>query len=554
VVPSPQGPSYAAPLVGFQLGQSIADLPDAYMKGREQKRARSMQDMFAGGLPQNEDGSTNWTAALQKYLQEGAKIGGGQFVGQYVPQLLDEEQARNAYAISRGQPIGPSAFFGPAPGQANGPADPGNLQPTQQAPIRSQPLAAPRSGLGAGNNGAETIRSLVTGLAGGREASPAISEAVRQFRIGPDADLSPEQVKAVTAAIGPKLRGGGRSDDAGAADGGGSIPFAPGIQPPTGGPSGAPAPAGGRAPNAVAQAGGGTANVDAAGGGGGGLRPTPVGTEAEARMKERSAVDKEAAAAYSSKRNPTLSKDLMEQAQADRKRASEIRTSLGEYNKPTGEMMNAEASGFKSPIDAKAAGKFSEDIAGAKAKNVAARIEGIRPAQDSIQVLDEMMNAFRAGGTNISTGPGAQQWLKVKQAVNNQIPGFFKGVPEAEEVDKLNSYLASAVAKAMTPRPTQYEFKAFQQQTPGLLTSREGSAVLADILRQTKVQELELGRIADKFDSRGGKSWSDVEEKYFKEHPIISPQTHKPIDAVKAPDGKWYRPDPDRPGKYIVER
>jgi hypothetical protein len=61
------------------------------------------------------------------------------------------------------------------------------------------------------------------------------------------------------------------------------------------------------------------------------------------------------------------------------------------------------------------------------------------------------------------------------------------------------------------------------------------------------MQELELGRMADKFKPGGDKSWSEVEQEYFDKHPIISPLTKKPIDAQQAKDGKWYRPNPEQP-------
>jgi hypothetical protein len=239
--------------------------------------------------------------------------------------------------------------------------------------------------------------------------------------------------------------------------------------------------------------------------------------------------------------------DVAKQAQEARDKVTEQRLQLTRGQKEAPPGMSVPQAG--------AYGEALKEQAKASMQNVAARIQGVRPAQDSIQTLDEMSDAFKVGGKHISTGPGAQNWLKVKQAVNNWAGAdIFKGVPESEQIEKLNAQLSAAVVKAMTPRPTQYEFKAFQGQLPGLLTSRGGSANLIDILRQTKVQELELGRMADKFKPGEGKSWSEVEAEYFGKHPIISPLTHKPIDAMQAKDGKWYRPDPDRPGKYLQER
>lgn len=272
---------------------------------------------------------------------------------------------------------------------------------------------------------------------------------------------------------------------------------------------------------------------------------TPVGNEADAKFYEdRGARRRAFAASYGA--SPAASKAAEKAADDDFARAKDIRDTLAKYAEPTKEQKNAPRG--MSPQESAAYAEALKGQAGATAKNVAARIEGIRPAQDTVQILDEMKGAFEHGGVNISTGPGAKNWLKVKQAVNNWTDSdFFKGVPESEQIDKLNSYLAAAVAKAMTPRPTQFEFKAFQEQNPGLSTSRLGSSQLIDILRQTKQQELMLGRMADKFKFGGGKSWSEVEAEFFDKHPIISPLTHKPIDAKKAPDGKWYRPNPDQP-------
>ena len=242
---------------------------------------------------------------------------------------------------------------------------------------------------------------------------------------------------------------------------------------------------------------------------------------------------------------------LKEKAKALREEAKQAQEALNKNLERTTEQKNALPG--QTPQESAASAAAMKVQAEAQADNLKTRLAGYKPARDSIQVLDEMKDAFKAGGSHISTGPGAPNWLKVKQAVNNMAgTDIFKGVPESEQIDKLNAYLSAAVAKSMTARPTQYEFKAFQQQNPGLLTSPKGSENLMDILRQTKVQEAELARMASKFKVGGGQDWLDVEEKYFWEHPIISPLTKKPIDAQQAKDGKWYRLNP-MSKKYVEE-
>jgi hypothetical protein len=96
---------------------------------------------------------------------------------------------------------------------------------------------------------------------------------------------------------------------------------------------------------------------------------------------------------------------------------------------------------------------------------------------------------------------------------------------------------------------------------PGLMNSTKGSYALINILRQAKEQELALSRHA--MNAKNYDNWTDVEDKFFKDNPLKSPFTGKPLGqeaapplpgAKQAPDGKWYVDDPRRPGKYLEVR
>jgi hypothetical protein len=200
------------------------------------------------------------------------------------------------------------------------------------------------------------------------------------------------------------------------------------------------------------------------------------------------------------------------------------------------------------------------DARSSKGKRIGEVIEaGGLANRQTVNVLNEMEDALKQGGKNISTGPGAEQWLKVKQGAENLFPGMFKGVAESETVVKLNAQLASAAAKAMTARPSQLEFKAFMANNPGLANSTRGSFALINLLRQQKEQDLELSRHAMRL--KNPDDWVDIEDKFYREHPLKSPFTGKPLTAEtetaplpgaqQAPDGNWYLPDPRRPGKYL---
>jgi hypothetical protein len=143
-------------------------------------------------------------------------------------------------------------------------------------------------------------------------------------------------------------------------------------------------------------------------------------------------------------------------------------------------------------------------------------------ARSTINTLNVMEDAIRAGGHNISFGPGAEGWLEFKEAVNNVFPGLFKGVAESEVIKKLNAKLASESAKAMTARPSQLEFKAFMSNNPGLATSARGTLMLIDILRQSQGQAIKLGNLAMRATPR---TWADTEEKFYNnpDNDIVGP-------------------------------
>jgi hypothetical protein len=165
-----------------------------------------------------------------------------------------------------------------------------------------------------------------------------------------------------------------------------------------------------------------------------------------------------------------------------------------------------------------------------------------------------MDTALTLGGNNISTGPAARQVLDAKKAINNVFPGTFKNVAEAETVDKLNAQLASAAAKAMTARPSQLEFKAFMANNPGLTTTKDGSKILLDIMRQTKQQDIALSQLAQTITPGNMHQWTDIENKFYRDHPLVNRTTGYPIDAKQAPDGRWVRPNPDGDGYVQVHR
>jgi hypothetical protein len=74
---APAQASYGAPLVGFQLGQSLANLPQQYFDGAQRARLLAMQNAFPNGLPRQPDGSPD----LSQIIDKSAQLDGLQYAG-----------------------------------------------------------------------------------------------------------------------------------------------------------------------------------------------------------------------------------------------------------------------------------------------------------------------------------------------------------------------------------------------------------------------------------------------------------------------------------------
>src|ERR1700693_6358622 len=179
---APSGASYAAPLLGFQLGQSIAQLPSQFMQGREDARKIRMEDAFPNGFDEPGLRNPDNTPNINAILDRGAKLGGMPFVQGMIPFLNDAalgRQANEGMRLSqRGDPPGYAATQSPQPRVAspNG-AGPGNI-------VTRPPQAQPAAMGGEGGEEGPTINTIVAEYDGGGRAvaPPALFFLVREPR------------------------------------------------------------------------------------------------------------------------------------------------------------------------------------------------------------------------------------------------------------------------------------------------------------------------------------------------------------------------------------
>jgi hypothetical protein len=171
-------------------------------------------------------------------------------------------------------------------------------------------------------------------------------------------------------------------------------------------------------------------------------------------------------------------------------------------------------------------------LASAKGKRMAEAIEaGGKPARDTLNTLDIMGHAVERGGNNITTGPGADEWLKVKQFAKNL--GFEpEGTTESEILKKMNIFLATEATKQISARPAMFEFQQNLKANPGLADSLDGTKALISILRQTTLQNIGLGKLA--MDEKNAPNWGDIEERFYSDpkNAIRSPFTGQLIGSA----------------------
>jgi hypothetical protein len=173
-------------------------------------------------------------------------------------------------------------------------------------------------------------------------------------------------------------------------------------------------------------------------------------------------------------------------------------------------------------IDSKAPnaleGEFGKAVVETELKPVLEAGASANLRRNTISIMEDANNR---GGDDITSGPLGPAMLRLKEGAGGLFGTTMKGVPEAEVLNNAGFLLATEGAKAISSRPTQFEFGQQLQVKPGIQVSKEGRAALLNIAKQRTYDDEELSRLAHVEGSR--QDWATTRSKYYNEHPIMSP-------------------------------
>lgn len=190
----------------------------------------------------------------------------------------------------------------------------------------------------------------------------------------------------------------------------------------------------------------------------------------------------------------------------------------------------AAATNVNTNVDTRAETEQSKAIGKAKGEIQAEDIKAGSHASIKLRQLATLDDANKNGGDDISSGPLGKAILSGKQGFSELTGIDLKGVPESEVIQKVGFGLATNMVKAITNRPSQMEFGKALENVPGLYMSKQGRVAMTSILTQDARAEQDLGRLANKHrDAESGPTWQEVKDKYYEEHPLMSPFTGKPF-------------------------
>lgn len=148
----------------------------------------------------------------------------------------------------------------------------------------------------------------------------------------------------------------------------------------------------------------------------------------------------------------------------------------------------------------------------------------------AMQDLSTMRDAY-ASNPDIKGGPLFSFIQKGRSMLAQLLPesGIDSLTAPGDVIEKINFGLATKIARELTARPTQMEVAAAMRNNPGLQMNNKGSLYMIDIMMQIQGQKQELGQIAAQIPSDQVWKWPQIEQEFYRTHPLLSPFTGKPL-------------------------
>jgi hypothetical protein len=483
---APGGANYAAPLVGFGIGDRLADLPNQYFKGTQQARTLAMQQPVID--PNTGQPTTDPRAILAAANQRGGLEAALQTMNlqqrqQFLDWLNSDQQGTpTSSAAAPPQPNYPAPSNTPAagPGHILGP--------------RATNAANQQPDIGDQNTGANTVQGIATEVFGGRDVSAMIPRYAAALGVKIDDPLSPQQIKTARAYM-ARTAQNGSSDVSGSA----AAPL------PGGGASGAGAPPPGNAPE--------TASASA------GIRPSvqptisPASTlvpgssqndpEMQEAQRQDALADRYARAAQGGEALFGLdAKGLLEQAAAARKKAQDIRDARVKAGQATlesqlrsGEPTDTikqynvyKSQGGNLPFD-----QWEPQHEGSvqAAKDDANTVADI--AKDGVEAKGQIgqLNAIQQLGEKVGygTAPKLQSFLG-KYGINSA------GLSDIQAYERAIDYMAPQLRPIGSGKLLNTELLAFKASLGGLMTTPQGREISVTNLGLIARYKTQIGEIA----------------------------------------------------------
>ena len=205
----PPTSAYGPPQVDFNW---LANLGTDYYKGKQNQfqdqqnqQTTALQQAFKGGIPTNPDGSINYQAMVQTLAQKGDINA----IAQFVPQITDQQQQRQARQFDPSLVGGAAPVATARPQPQPVPQQPGDLPPASAGLARPTGTAQPSGPSPSGPTVAAIVSSVVPN---GEMAGKVSANVARALGVDPSTPLSEEQqARAVNVVRSYAQRRGGSS-------------------------------------------------------------------------------------------------------------------------------------------------------------------------------------------------------------------------------------------------------------------------------------------------------------------------------------------------------